>query len=50
MEIENVIIIEEWAGRLHRAVHRPCDLDPLVIEGWMWGGLLQQTTDVENYL
>jgi len=25
------------------------DLDPLVIEGFAWGGLLQQTTDVENY-
>ena len=25
------------------------DLEPLVIEGFAWGGLLQQTTDVENY-
>ncbi|HEX2015700.1 MAG TPA: thioredoxin-disulfide reductase, partial [Solirubrobacteraceae bacterium] len=25
------------------------NLSPLVIEGFMWGGLLQQTTDVENY-
>ena len=25
------------------------NLDPLVIEGWMRGGLLMQTTDVENY-
>jgi thioredoxin reductase (NADPH) len=25
------------------------DLNPLVIEGYLWGGLLQQTTDVENY-
>jgi thioredoxin reductase (NADPH) len=25
------------------------NLNPLVIEGWLWGGLLQQTTDVENY-
>lgn len=25
------------------------DLDPLVIEGFAWGGLLQQTTDVENF-
>ena len=25
------------------------DLRPLVIEGFLWGGLLQQTTDVENY-
>ena len=25
------------------------NLRPLVIEGFLWGGLLQQTTDVENY-
>ncbi len=25
------------------------NLKPLVVEGFMWGGLLQQTTDVENY-
>src|ERR687895_2521570 len=25
------------------------DLEPLVVEGFAWGGLLQQTTDVENY-
>ena len=25
------------------------NLDPLVFEGFAWGGLLQQTTDVENY-
>jgi thioredoxin reductase (NADPH) len=25
------------------------NLNPLVIEGFAWGGLLQQTTDVENY-
>jgi thioredoxin reductase (NADPH) len=25
------------------------NLDPFVIEGFAWGGLLQQTTDVENY-
>jgi thioredoxin reductase (NADPH) len=25
------------------------NLEPLVIEGFAWGGLLQQTTDVENY-
>jgi thioredoxin reductase (NADPH) len=25
------------------------NLEPLLIEGFAWGGLLQQTTDVENY-
>ena len=25
------------------------ELSPLVIEGFAWGGLLQQTTDVENF-
>ncbi len=25
------------------------NLSPLVFEGFAWGGLLQQTTDVENY-
>jgi len=25
------------------------NLAPFVVEGWAWGGLLQQTTDVENF-
>ena len=37
-------------GRLHRrALHVARRPEPLVIEGFAWGGLLQQTTDVENY-
>ena len=48
--IENVIIVGSGpAGYTAARYTSRANLDPLVIEGWMWGGLLQQTTDVENF-